>query len=117
MRRSIFWGTFGGYIAVGLLTVLLFASYLFGQPMNLEFSLPEIAAVALAVWIVAEISSDGECNWLEGVQLLSVYLIICILFFFLPEPASVQNVKSGTVSRSVISQTHSEPSQLRRSHP
>ena len=44
--------------------------------MNLEFSLPEIAAVALAVWIVAEISGDGECNWLEGVQLLSVYLII-----------------------------------------
>ena len=40
----------------------------------------------LAVWIVAGISGDGQCNWLEGVQLLSVYLIIAILFFFLPEP-------------------------------
>jgi len=42
--------------------VLVFASYLFGQPMNLEFSLPVIAAVVLAVWIVAGISGDCECN-------------------------------------------------------
>jgi len=73
-------------IALFVTPVLVFASYLFGRPMNLEFSLPEIVAVALAVWIVAGISGDGECNWLEGVQLLSVYLIIAILFFFLPEP-------------------------------
>jgi Ca2+:H+ antiporter len=43
----------------------------------------------LSVWIVGEISGDGECNWLEGAQLLSVYVIIAILFFFLPEPAHV----------------------------
>jgi Ca2+:H+ antiporter len=73
-------------IALFVTPVLVFTSYLFGRPMNLEFSLPEIVAVALAVWIVAGISGDGECNWLEGVQLLSVYLIIAILFFFLPEP-------------------------------
>jgi Ca2+:H+ antiporter len=98
-------------IALFVTPVLLFASYLFGRPMNLEFSLPEIAAVALAVWIVAEISGDGECNWLEGVQLISVYLIICILFFFLPEAAHVQNGKSGTASQSVISHPNPEPSQ------
>lgn len=80
--------------------MLLFASYLFGRPMDLEFSLPEIAAVTLAVWIVVGISGDGECNWLEGVQLLSVYLIIAVLFFFLPEPSHVQHGKSGTASRS-----------------
>ena len=66
------------------------ASYIFGQPMNLEFTLPEIAAVLLSVWIVSEISGDGECNWAEGVQLLSVYLIIAILFYFLPEAPHVQ---------------------------
>lgn len=73
-------------IALFVTPVLFFASCLFGQPMNLEFTLPEIAAVAPAVWIVAGISGDDECNWLEGVQLLSVYLIIATLFFFLPEP-------------------------------
>ena len=72
-------------IALFVTPVLIFASYLIGQPMNLEFSLPEVAAVVLSVWIVAGISGDGECNWLEGVQLLSVYLIIAVLFFFLPE--------------------------------
>ncbi|MEJ2413396.1 MAG: calcium/proton exchanger [Anaerolineales bacterium] len=71
-------------IALFVTPVLLFASYLFGQPMNLEFTLPEIAAVGLSTWIVTEISADGESNWLEGVQLLSVYIIIAILFFFLP---------------------------------
>jgi Ca2+:H+ antiporter len=76
-------------IALFVTPVLIFASYLFGRPMNLEFSFPEIAAVVLSVWIVGEISGDGECNWLEGAQLLSVYVIIAILFFFLPEPAHV----------------------------
>jgi Ca2+:H+ antiporter len=77
-------------VALFVTPVLVFASVLLGNPMNLEFSLPEVAAVVLSVWILSEISGDGECNWLEGVQLLSVYLIIAILFFFLPEPAHVR---------------------------
>ncbi len=88
-------------IALFVTPVLVFASYLFGRPMSLEFSLPEIAAVALAVWIVAQISGDGECNWLEGVQLLSVYLIIGILFFFLPEPVHLQDGERGSASANV----------------
>jgi Ca2+:H+ antiporter len=55
-----------------------------GDPMTLEFSLPEIVSIVLSVWIVGQISGDGESNWLEGVQLLSVYVIIGILFYFLP---------------------------------
>lgn len=35
-------------IALFVTPVLLFASYLFGRPMNLEFSLPEIATVGLS---------------------------------------------------------------------
>ena len=77
-------------VALFVTPVLVFASYFLGQPMNLEFTRPEIAAVLLSVWIVAEISGDGECNWLEGVQLLSVYLIIAILFYFLPEAPHLQ---------------------------
>ena len=49
-----------------------------------EFSLPEVASLSLAVGIVVLISGDGECNWFEGAQLLAVYLIIAVLFFFLP---------------------------------
>ena len=71
-------------IALFVAPLLLFTSYFFGQPMDLEFSVPEIVAVIVAVHIAAEISNDGETNWLEGVQLLSLYLILAILFYFLP---------------------------------
>lgn len=65
--------------------VLVFASYLFGKPMNLEFTLPEVFAVMTAILIVQQICADGESNWIEGVQLLSVYGVLGILFYFLPE--------------------------------
>src|SRR6185295_1583813 len=71
-------------IALFVGPVLVFCSYLFGRPMNLEFTVPEVIAVLGAVYIVAQISGDGESNWLEGVQLLSVYLILAVLFFYLP---------------------------------
>jgi Ca2+:H+ antiporter len=71
-------------IALFVAPVLVFVSFLMGQPMDLEFTIPEVVAVIVAVLIVAEISNDGETTWLEGVQLLSVYVILGILFFFLP---------------------------------
>lgn len=72
-------------IALFVAPVLIFASYLFGKPMNLEFTLPEVFAVMISILIVQQISSDGESNWIEGVQLLSVYAVLGILFYFLPE--------------------------------
>ena len=54
------------------------------QPMDLVFTLPEVVAVALAVAITAQIAGDGDSNWLEGVLLLAVYLILGIVFYYLP---------------------------------
>lgn len=71
-------------VALFVTPILVFSSYAFGTPMTLEFSLPEIAAIVLSIWIVGQISGDGESNWLEGVQLLSLYIIIGVLFYFLP---------------------------------
>jgi Ca2+:H+ antiporter len=73
-------------IALFVAPLLVFLSYCFGRPMDLEFSLPEVSAVVASVYIIFQISGDGETNWIEGVQLLSVYLILGILFFYLPEP-------------------------------
>jgi Ca2+:H+ antiporter len=82
-------------IALFVAPVLVFASYLFGKPMNLEFTLPEVFAVIIAILIVQQISSDGESNWIEGVQLLSVYAVLGILFYFLPDVHSaVQGVEA-----------------------
>ncbi len=72
-------------IALFVAPVLIFASYAFGRPMNLEFTIPEVVAVFASILIVQQICSDGESNWIEGVQLLSVYAILGILFYFLPD--------------------------------
>jgi Ca2+:H+ antiporter len=74
-------------VALLIAPVLVFASYLFGTPMDLEFTVPEVVAVLSAVFILAQIANDGETNWLEGAQLLSTYVILAILFYFLPETA------------------------------
>ncbi len=75
-------------IALLITPLLVFASHLLGSPMSLQFSLPEIAALAAAVGLVVVISGDGECNWVEGAQLLAVYFILATLFYFLPAPVA-----------------------------
>jgi len=100
-------------VALFVAPVLIFASYAFGAPMNLEFSLTEIVAVVLAVGVAVQISGDGQSNWLEGVQLLSVYIILAILFFFMPAASAYlpkEQQKSevrGPGSSKVLLPTHS----------
>jgi Ca2+:H+ antiporter len=48
----------------------------------MEFSSLEIGAVLLAVLIAAHVSQDGESTWFEGVQLLAVYVVLGIVFYF-----------------------------------
>lgn len=71
-------------IALFVAPILLFISYGLGQPFSLEFTVPEVVAVLVSVHLACQISGDGESNWLEGVQLLSLYAILAVLFFFLP---------------------------------
>jgi Ca2+:H+ antiporter len=52
--------------------------------MDLVFTSLESAAVALTVILVALIALDGESNWFEGVQLLGVYAILGLAFYFFP---------------------------------
>jgi Ca2+:H+ antiporter len=71
-------------IALLLAPVLVFASLLLGHPMTLVFSGIEIVAVVLSVVMVAMIAADGETNWLEGAQLIAVYAILVLAFYFVP---------------------------------
>ena len=70
-------------IAVFVAPLLVLLSLLF-QPMNLIFQPIELLALFASSAIFAYISIDGETNWLEGVQLLALYLITAVAFFFLP---------------------------------
>lgn len=71
-------------IALFIAPLLVLISVLIGQPMSLVFNAFELAAIALSVLIVQMISHDGESNWFEGAQLLAVYVILGIAFYFVP---------------------------------
>jgi Ca2+:H+ antiporter len=64
--------------------VLVFLSLLMGNPLTLVFNPFEIVALFAGVLIAVFVSQDGESNWLEGAQLLGLYTILALAFFFVP---------------------------------
>ncbi|MBI4267675.1 MAG: calcium/proton exchanger [Chloroflexi bacterium] len=70
-------------IALFVAPVLVFVSPLVGAQLSLAFTPFQMAALILTVMIINYLGSDGICNWLEGVQLVSVYIIIAIAFYFI----------------------------------
>ncbi|MFO0960390.1 MAG: calcium/proton exchanger [Isosphaeraceae bacterium] len=77
--------TVGSSIQVALVVapVLMFASLMLGQPMDLVFSRFEIVALALSVLVVRQLIDDGQSNWLEGLMLMAVYFMLGVGFYFL----------------------------------
>ncbi|GDY12291.1 calcium/proton exchanger [Planctomycetota bacterium] len=72
-------------VALFVAPVLVFASYLIAPaPLDLVFTPLEVLAVVAAVWVAAQVTNDGESNWLEGLQLISVYAILAGVFYLLP---------------------------------
>jgi len=69
-------------IALFVAPVLVIAGHLIGHPLGLEFSILEVAAVMLSVLAVGQLVQDGRTNWFEGVQLLAVYAILAVAFYF-----------------------------------
>ena len=58
-------------------------SLLFGHHLTLTFDQFELLALISGVLIAALVSADGESNWLEGAELLAIYLILGLAFFLL----------------------------------
>jgi len=71
-------------IALFVAPVLVFISLLFGNPLQLIFNQVEVLALAAGVLITALVSEDGESNWLEGAELLAIYVMLALAFFLLP---------------------------------
>jgi Ca2+:H+ antiporter len=72
-------------IALFVAPVLVLASYFVApRPLELSFSRPEIGSLFMAVLIGAQVAGNGRSNWYKGVQLVTVYLIIALMFYFLP---------------------------------
>ena len=76
-------------VALFVAPVLVLASLVLGPaPMDLAFPTGLVLIVFLSVLITAQVAGDGRSDWLKGVQLLSVYLVLAITFFFVPAAVS-----------------------------
>ena len=71
-------------VALFVTPVLILISVPLGHPMTLVFSGIEVVAVAVAVSLTGLLTLNGESNWLEGVQLLALYVILAICLALLP---------------------------------
>lgn len=71
-------------IALLVAPLLVLVGQAMGQPMDLDFDIFQVVAVAVAVGIANLISLDGRSNWLEGTLLLATYAVIALAFYFHP---------------------------------
>jgi Ca2+:H+ antiporter len=73
-------------IALFVAPILVLASYFIApHPLELAFSRAEIGSLFMAVLIGALVCGDGQSNWYKGVQLTTVYAIIALMFYLVPE--------------------------------
>jgi Ca2+:H+ antiporter len=73
-------------IALFVAPILVLASYVVAPaPLTLSFSRAEIGSLFMGVMIGTLVSGDGRSNWYKGVQLVTVYAIIAMMFYFIPE--------------------------------
>jgi Ca2+:H+ antiporter len=72
-------------MALFVAPVLVLASLLLGpMPMDLAFPAGLVLLVLVSVLITAQVANDGRSDWLEGIQLLTIYLVLGLTLFFVP---------------------------------
>ena len=70
-------------IALFVAPLLVLLSFVIGpNPMALVFNGYELGGLVFAVLIANFVTQDGESNWFEGVQLLSLYVVLGLVFYF-----------------------------------
>jgi Ca2+:H+ antiporter len=76
-------------IALFVAPLLVLASYFIApQPLELAFGRAEIGSLLMAVLIGALVCGDGQSNWFKGVQLITVYAIVALMFYLMPAAAT-----------------------------
>jgi Ca2+:H+ antiporter len=77
-------------VALFVAPFLVLMSLVLGPaPMDLAFPAGLVLIVLLSVLITGQVAGDGRSDWLKGVQLLAVYLVLGLAFFFLPIASTV----------------------------
>lgn len=72
-----------GQVALFVAPALVLASFVLGpHPLALVFNGFELGAILIAILIANYATQDGESTWFEGVQLLAVYFVFGLAFYF-----------------------------------
>jgi Ca2+:H+ antiporter len=70
-------------IALFAAPVLVILSFFIGPfPMALVFNGLELGAIFMAILIANQVTQEGESTWFEGLQLLAVYVVLGLVFYF-----------------------------------
>jgi Ca2+:H+ antiporter len=70
-------------VALGLTPILVLLSYFF-TPVPLTLVLPPLLVLALGLTALlsALVVYDGESNWLEGLALMGLYIMVAVSFWW-----------------------------------
>jgi Ca2+:H+ antiporter len=71
-------------VATLVAPLLVLISLFYTSHLALVFHPVELVALGVAAILFALLSLDGEVSWLAGVQLVALYLMACVVFFFVP---------------------------------
>lgn len=70
-------------VALALSAVAVGAGVIFGHEVVLGFGLLEVSLLVAATLIASTVALNGHANWLEGLELLSIYVIAALVFWYL----------------------------------
>jgi len=71
-------------IALFVIPFIVILGWILGHPMTLLFDPFESIVLFLSVLTVNYVVQDGKSNWLEGMILMCLYIIIALVFWFYP---------------------------------
>ncbi|KAL8968692.1 MAG: hypothetical protein Q9197_004741 [Variospora fuerteventurae] len=86
--------------------LVVIVGWILHKPMDLNFEIFMIVLVVLGILVVGNFLRDGESNWLEGVLLVIVYVIIAIASWYYPNPDvatsnGIEGLAASTGSKNV----------------
>jgi len=80
-------------IALFVIPFTIILGWIIGRPITMLFDPFESIVLFLAVLTVNYVVQDGKSNWLEGMILICLYVIVALVFWFYPgtEPTGLLN--------------------------
>ncbi|GAP84785.1 putative Ca2+:h+ antiporter [Rosellinia necatrix] len=87
-------------VALFLIPLLVIIGWGIGNnEMTLAFDTFQIVTLFVAVLLVNYLIGDGKSHWLEGVQLIALYVIIAVCAFYYPNGTGVMTAEAAAALR------------------